>query len=421
MLSGFPVSAALPAVNFVVDSAATGAGCLGTGGHTFPDGRGNGETLLLFLLISTGANPLVPAISNVQVTSAYDGNTVPVLLQSQYDSILSENIAYNLYYILNPATVSAASDAVTIAWSCPVGTLTGFSGMSYEFVDGNFPVLRGGVPADTTTSTLGTTRSMTVNVNDEPHPEEHATIGIVFSEEISNLVEGPGWGPGTSGNTFLNDIGFRWATWIPGSEATTNTVSWTGATDGKFTRIMTIEIQNLDELSKRDGGAYNLESSGDNQRRFDRIMTKDPRGGCKLGSFRDTSPSAGLAILYLWSWGDGTTSSTFAPLANHTYLEEKVYRVYVRVQYRNGAVEIYTFQTDTRAANCYISEFVQDWFPVLLGLMGLCLISALIVARSRHSKSAKKNLSTMFMLVAGGCLAIVIVVAIYTTIAGIPV
>jgi hypothetical protein len=141
---------------------------------------------------------------------------------------------------------------------------------------------------------------------------------------------------------------------------------------------------------------------------------------CTNVTLEDVRPSAALAILYLWSWGDGTTTVTTAPTANHTYAEEKVYKITVRVQYRNGAIDIFVIHVDTRGLNCSVSEFIQEIFPILLGLVGLALLSSIIVTASRRSKTAKKRLNTLFLVVAIGALVVVILVGLYAAILGIP-
>ena len=149
----------------------------------------------------------------------------------------------------------------------------------------------------------------------------------------------------------------------------------------------------------------------------------DPSRRCSNVTIEDTRSEAVLAILYIWNFGDGTQEQTTKGSVGHTYAEQGLYTVTVRVQYRSGAIEIFLINVNARGGECLFNEFVQEWFPILLLLIGLMLLAAFIVQLSKHrgDPNFKRLLRRMFLFIALIAFAIMAAVVIYTSAMGIPI
>ena|SRR3990167_945879 len=144
---------------------------------------------------------------------------------------------------------------------------------------------------------------------------------------------------------------------------------------------------------------------------------------CQDVTIEDTRSAAALAILYIWGFGDGTQQSTTNGSVRHVYEKEGLYTVTVRVQYRSGAIDIFLVNVNARGNECLFSEFVHDFFPILLLLIALMLLAVFIVQASKHRfrKKLKKLLRRLFLSVALIAFAIMAAVVIYTSAMGIPI
>ena len=144
---------------------------------------------------------------------------------------------------------------------------------------------------------------------------------------------------------------------------------------------------------------------------------------CQNVAIEDTRSQAALAILYIWNFGDGTQEQTTKGIVNHTYEKEGLYTVTVRVQYRSGAIDIFLVNVNARGDECWFTEFVHDFFPILLLLIGLMLLAVFIVQASKYRfrKDLKKLLRRLFLSVALIAFAIMAAVVIYTSAMGIPI
>ena len=153
------------------------------------------------------------------------------------------------------------------------------------------------------------------------------------------------------------------------------------------------------------------------------VKYPDPGKRCQNVTIEDTRSIAALAVLYVWNFGDGTQEETAKGSVGHVYKEEGLYTVTVRVQYRTGAIEIFLVNVNARGDECLFSEFVHDFFPLLLALIALMAIAAAIVQASKRriEKRLRKLLIRLFLSVALIAFGIVAVVVIYTTGMNIPI
>jgi hypothetical protein len=138
-------------------------------------------------------------------------------------------------------------------------------------------------------------------------------------------------------------------------------------------------------------------------------------------TFEDTRPQAENAILYRWSFGDGTPIEiTTEPRVNHTYEEPGRYTVTIRVQYSDGTVEFLTAEVSTIPGECFIGTFVSDIFPILLAVFALSIAAAVIVAISRMRKERRKRVIKWLLAIGISGLVIMVVVVVYAFLKGIP-
>ena len=152
-------------------------------------------------------------------------------------------------------------------------------------------------------------------------------------------------------------------------------------------------------------------------------LNADPSRRCSNITIEDTRSEAALAILYIWNFGDGTQEQTTKGSVGHTYAKQGLYTVTIRVQYRSGAIEIFLVNVNARGDECLFNEFVHDWFPILLLLIGLMVLAALTVqlSKRRGDPNFKRLLRRLFLLVALIAFAIMAAVVIYTSAMGIPI
>ena len=144
---------------------------------------------------------------------------------------------------------------------------------------------------------------------------------------------------------------------------------------------------------------------------------------CSNITIEDTRSQAALAILYVWNFGDGKQEQTTKGSVGHVYEKEGLYTVTVRVQYRSGAVEVMLINVNARGTQCIFSEFVNDWFPILLLLIGLMLLAAFTVqaAKYRGDPDSKRLLKRLFLLIALTAFGIMAAIVVYTSAMGIPI
>jgi hypothetical protein len=144
---------------------------------------------------------------------------------------------------------------------------------------------------------------------------------------------------------------------------------------------------------------------------------------CQDVTIEDTRSEAALAILYIWNFGDGKQEQTTNGSVSHSYEKEGLYTVTVRVQYRSGAIEIFLINVNARGNECRFTEFVNDWFPILLLLIVLCLLAAFIVeaSKSRLEKNVRKKLRRLLLLIGLLAFGIMAAVVVYTSAMGIPI
>jgi len=188
---------------------------------------------------------------------------------------------------------------------------------------------------------------------------------------------------------------------------------------GDGTTSPTIEEVRLDVLTTGGGGGG---SGGGGGLPKDFIDIDYPRFfRCQNVTFSDNRPEAALAILYIWSFGDGTAEFTTEPTVNHTYREEGLYVVTVRVQYRGGGIDIATSWVDTRGFNCVLAKFIELIFPILAMLGGLMALTAFFVYQSRLPKKKRERLMRAFLAVSLGCFGVIVAVTLYATFVGLPV
>ena len=143
---------------------------------------------------------------------------------------------------------------------------------------------------------------------------------------------------------------------------------------------------------------------------------------CANITIEDVRPAAALAILYVWGFGDGTQETTTTGRVKHTYEKEGLYTVTVRVQYRSGAIDTFLINVNARGSQCLFNEFVLNFFPLLLLLIGLMLLATVIVQFSKYriDRDLKKLLRRLFLSIALLAFAVMAVVAIYMAAMGIP-
>jgi PKD domain-containing protein len=103
----------------------------------------------------------------------------------------------------------------------------------------------------------------------------------------------------------------------------------------------------------------------------------------------DTRPEAENAVLYVWEWGDGTSSTTSTGTTQHTYAQPGTYTITVRVQDTSGRVETFSGQVILTASGCAILNFAALAGPWLLALLILILVTILIQIvfnRTKHTR-----------------------------------
>jgi len=143
-------------------------------------------------------------------------------------------------------------------------------------------------------------------------------------------------------------------------------------------------------------------------------------GTCREIQIEDQRPVAAIAILYVWNFGDGSVTTTTKGLVNHTYETEGVYTVKVRVQYTSGFIDAATIRVNARGVECLFTEFANDFFPLLFGLVLLMLVSSIVVLSSRRAKgSAKRLLLNIFLGTALVAVTIMVLTVLYMAWQGI--
>ena len=417
-------------------------GCTTAQSATFT-GPNNDRFLFLFSMyevLNAGGNP------NKEITGA-TWNGKPFIRHSRdvltpTNEALDGRRAFEVWYVIGPPGDTAD---VTVTLSQPLAGGEAWRGCSlvgFRNVNQATPFVRESLTLSTTTVTCGAGGCNDAVSNTAP--TRGITTMVVDFVSFWNGFGGFGaWELGV-GQTAWDTFGtqaYQGST-EPGAAITsppsTTTMSWdwVGDTaDQQYQSIYTLFSSGEVGTGGVGGGSgVSGSSSGSGADIgfkadfgidvFGWLFPPDPASprNCLGVTLEDTRSVAASAILYLWGWGDGSTTQTVEPRANHQYVKEEVFTVTIRVQYRNGAIEIFTLRVDTREANCAFSGFVQDLFPILLALVVLLLISAVIVQTTKRLRmKPKRRLRRLFLTVALLALGIMAAVAIYTSAMGIPV
>lgn len=146
------------------------------------------------------------------------------------------------------------------------------------------------------------------------------------------------------------------------------------------------------------------------------------RPGSLNVTIEDRRREASLALQYLVSWGDGTAVIVPKTPVSHAYAKPDIYTITMRIQYRDGSIQLFTSFIDLRGNNCALSAFVAEFFPILGMLGGLTAVGAFIVTLSQRErkKAVLKFLRKWLLAVTAVAFGIIIAVAIYMQAAGIP-
>ena len=105
-------------------------------------------------------------------------------------------------------------------------------------------------------------------------------------------------------------------------------------------------------------------------------------------SLTDTSPQASSAILYQWTFGDSTTATTSSGNVTHTYPAVGTYQGTVAIQYRNGAIQQYTFTVTT--GTCDPLTLIAKYFLDAVAILVLALVLLLILFRKSKKQRLKR-------------------------------
>jgi len=168
-----------------------------------------------------------------------------------------------------------------------------------------------------------------------------------------------------------------------------------------------------------DGGGGDGGGGGGVPRGWNVKYPKSP-GTCREIQIEDQRPVAALAILYVWNFGDGQSTTTTEGLVNHTYETEGLYTVKVRVQYTSGFIDAATIKVNARGVECLFTEFANDFFPLLFGLVLLMVVSSIVVVSSRRAKgSSKRLLLNIFLGTALVAVTIMVLTVLYMAWQGI--
>ena len=143
---------------------------------------------------------------------------------------------------------------------------------------------------------------------------------------------------------------------------------------------------------------------------------------CREVTIEDQRPEAVLAVLYVWSFGDGQVTTTSRGFVTHAYDEDGLYSVVVRVQYSTGSIDSFVVKVNARGSECIFSEFLNDFGPILLSLIALMLAASVIVMSVRRiPKDSKRLLLRVFLGVAIAATAVLLAVLGYAHWANIPI
>lgn len=119
--------------------------------------------------------------------------------------------------------------------------------------------------------------------------------------------------------------------------------------------------------------------------------------GSRNVTIEDNRREASLAVNYVIAWGDGTGNVYSKLPATHTYEDPGVYRITMRVQYRDGSIQIFTSLINVDGNGCSLQMFIEEWLPLLVGIVGLLFLAAIIVQASKLKKNPKRKLRLLFL------------------------
>ena len=83
----------------------------------------------------------------------------------------------------------------------------------------------------------------------------------------------------------------------------------------------------------------------------------------------DTRPEAANVVVYLWEWGDGTTTQTSSHTVTHNYTASGTYTITMRSQDISGRIDTFQGSVDLNAPGCHILNAAQIIGPYLLALL----------------------------------------------------
>ena len=151
-----------------------------------------------------------------------------------------------------------------------------------------------------------------------------------------------------------------------------------------------------------------------------------PGSGSRNVTVLDQRREASLAISYIINWGDGAHSSGTATPLSHTYSEEGLYSITVRIAYRDGSINIFTAWADVRGNNCSFQMFAEDFIPALTLLGALAFIAGLIMFATKKTKVAlkpqvRRRLARYLFVIVVAVFGFIVAMALYASVAGIPI
>ena len=126
-------------------------------------------------------------------------------------------------------------------------------------------------------------------------------------------------------------------------------------------------------------------------------LTPGANVGARNVTVEDNRREAALAVNYVIAWGDGTGNVYSKLPATHTYAEPGLYRITMRVQYRDGSIQIFATLINVDGNGCSLQMFIDEWLFLLVGIIGLLFLAAIIVQASKLKKNPKRKLRLLFL------------------------